>query len=158
MGLAAEQALAKGVADDGNVAAVFILLGGEEPAAERRRGEDLEVTQCRPLGIQALGPRSIRVVEEDVLHAAEFREGFQVALKIEVVGPGNGIGGELRQPGFHQHHDAVRLGIARRAEQERVRDGENRGVRPDAQGQGEHGDRGETPGLAQLAESEAKVG
>jgi len=29
MGLAAEQALAKGVADDGNVAAVFILLGGE---------------------------------------------------------------------------------------------------------------------------------
>ena len=54
-------------------------------------------------------------------------------------------------------HEPVRIAIRQRAEQHGVHDAEDRGVRPDAQGEREHGHGGETGAFEELAKSEAKV-
>ena len=118
----------------------FEKASGHQTARHLFRGAAFQSTQV--VGFPA-GDRDI------------FKNGI-VAFPIDVVRIGDGNLGQVRVC-LRQDHDPIAVGIWERLEEDRVDDTEDRGVRANAEREGEDGDESEARRFPQLTQSEAQV-
>ena len=119
--------------------------------AQHRQKTGRDVSAVQLLGLTVAG-----VVELIAAVSAHVGEGTAPASPIEIIRVGHGITAELRG-GFIDLQQAVRIRIRQRLQEHAIHHAENRGIRPDAEPQCQHGDSRETRALAHGPEGIPKI-
>jgi hypothetical protein len=157
VGLFAEFTSPKAFADESNVAAANLIFSGLEQAAQHR----LHAEQGEEIGRKIFAVDALRFAcpgenESGMFEDGEVGEGAVVPLPVAEVGIGDGSKGEV---GFRRIDCDQLVGVRQihRMQQDRVDDGEERGVHADAERQRDDDDAGEARRLAKLAQREFQI-
>src|SRR2546426_196977 len=163
--IAAEQPLPQPVAEDGDLGSSgSIVVWLDRASDERLRGENgkqaaADARAVNPL--RHLTPRQIECPAGEEAQAVEARGLFAPVVEVGQRGAGHRAGccrrGRRVRPASDEDEEPVGLAKRKGPEHDRVNDAEDRGVRADAERQGQDGDGREAGTLAQQAQPEAYV-
>ena len=158
-GIAGIAALPESIADDDDLRAVAVLLGGEGAPDERGDSKDGEKFEVTAWPFNCSGVPSPVIAVTAIADGGEVGEDVVLCFPVEIVGGCRGVVGEADIAGIlEHHHDAVGVLIREGPQHHGVERREDGSIRSDAQGEGEDRDGGEAGGLAEKAQSVAKVG
>ena len=132
-----------------------VLFGREGAAPGGRKAEEREVVVGRRRSQDALGDVAVGQVEGPVVDGGERRVRALVLADVEVVA-GGGASRRAAPGGVHRV-EPLRFREGQGLEHDGAEDAVDRGGRPDAEGEREHGHRGESRGPGHLPSREREV-
>ncbi len=141
-----ESSLPKRVAQDYDALRAQIAFRGRKGASDcRLRSDDPEKVGGDAGSANPLGLGAAHEVEAAAADGGDARKAAVVISKSQIITRRQG---ELGKPGFEvslaHHHQFFRLFVTQRRQQDRVDDREYRGIGTDSEGEGQHGNGGET--------------
>src|ERR1700674_5331987 len=158
-GITSETFFPKTVAENDHVVmaglAVFGSKAGPEDGIDAEQGKEIrgDVLDDDLLGL-AISSEIVALVEDE----SHARENGIPSLPIEKVRRRDGVVGiGVLRTALPDHHQVVRIVVRQRVKENGIDDGENRGIRANAKGEGEDGDRGEARTAMKRAECVAKI-
>ena len=160
-GVAVEAALPGAVREDDHLLDGGLLVGAGEGAAERgREAEGLEEAG----GHHRAGELAGVAIEVPVAghaaadeHGGEVLEGAAAVAEVAEVGGGDGGAAVAARRAAGGPDEAAGVAVRERVQEDRVDDGEDRGVRADAERESQHRGDGEAGVGAELTDSVAEV-